>query len=229
MKKCTRVFSMILTMFLVLSVFAGSGIIQAKPTVKVSSIKIKNTKKKFRIQKGKTVILNASVKVSPNKSKYKKVTYRSSKPAIVSVNAKGVMKAKKAGTAKITVASAFDAKKKVTIPVTVTADILVKKIVLNKTSITVDEGFEEEIRLQIRQILPRNAKNKDIEWDTDDDDVADVEDDGTLIIGEAGETVITAYAADEGGAYAECEIIVNGDDSDDDSDDYDEDDSDFDE
>ena len=52
MKKCTRVFSMILTMFLVLSVLAGSGIIQAKPTVKVSSIKIKNTKKKFRIQKG---------------------------------------------------------------------------------------------------------------------------------------------------------------------------------
>ena len=28
MKKCTRVFSMILTMFLVLSVLAGSGIIQ---------------------------------------------------------------------------------------------------------------------------------------------------------------------------------------------------------
>lgn len=72
MKKCAKVFSMVLTFTLVLSVFAGAGSIQAKPAVKVSSIKITNTKKKFRIQKGKTVILNTSVKVSPNKSKYKK-------------------------------------------------------------------------------------------------------------------------------------------------------------
>lgn len=229
MKKCAKVFSMVLTFTLVLSVFAETGCIQAKPAVKVSSIKITNTKKKFRIQKGKTVILNTSVKVSPNKSKYKKVTFRSSKPNIVSINAKGLMRAKKAGTAKITVTSAFNAKKRVTIPVTVTADILVKKIVLNKTSITVDENSEEDIKLQVKQILPRNAKNTNIEWDTDDDEVADIDDDGTLIIGEAGETVITAYAADEGGAYAECEIIVTGDDSDDDSDDDDDGYDDFDE
>ena len=98
-----------------------------------------------------------------------------------------------------------------------------KKIVLNKKTIEVDEDYDDAIQLKVNKILPSNAKNKKIVWETDDEDVADVDNKGTVIIGEAGEVTITAYAADDGGAYAECEVIVNEDDDDyeDDGDDYD--------
>ena len=64
-------------------------------------------------KKGKTYQLKAVV--APVTSQ-QKVTYRSSKPSVVSVNAKGKIKAKKKGTAVITVTSGS---KKVTCKVTV--------------------------------------------------------------------------------------------------------------
>lgn len=95
------------------------------------------------------------------------------------------------------------------------------------------DSDEEIIQLKVKKILPSNAKNKSIKWDTDNEAVADIDSDGTIVIGESGKATITAYAADEGGAFADCTIIVSGDDSDDDDydyddeDDYDEDDDEF--
>ena len=49
--------------------------------------------------------------VSPKKASYKKVSYKSSDKAVATVSAKGLVQAKKAGTAKVTV-KALDGSKK---------------------------------------------------------------------------------------------------------------------
>ncbi len=85
-----------------------------KITVKKAPKKIvKVTPSKKTLKKGKTVKL----KVKLPKGTAGKCTFKSSKPKVASVNAKGVVKAKKKGTAKITVRTYNKKKKVVTIKV----------------------------------------------------------------------------------------------------------------
>ncbi len=219
---------------LVVLFLSAAAPLRAKTKITVKSVQIKNGKKRIKLQKGGTIQLKTSVLVSPNKSAYKKVIFSSSNKNVISVSPRGVLKARKLGTAKITVTSKSNPKKRARISVSVTTDILVKKIVLDRKWIHVDADSDEEIiQLKVKKILPSNAKNKSIKWDTDNETVADIDSDGTIVIGESGKATITAYAADEGGAFADCTIIVSGDDSDDDDydyddeDDYDEDDDEF--
>ncbi len=82
------------------------------------------------LKKGQKKKLKASV--SPKKAS-KKLTYKSSKKSVVSVSSKGVVKArKKKGSAKITVTSAQNKKKKATI--TVKIGTPVKKVTIQKTA-----------------------------------------------------------------------------------------------
>lgn len=186
--------------------------------VKVSSVRVVNVKKKLRIQKGETLRLKTKVKVKPNKAKYRKVTYQSSNPLVISVSGKGVLKAKKKGTVRITVSSKYKPSKKAKIRVTVTDDVLVKTITLDKTSLTINEASEEDYKLTVKKILPADATNKEIEWETDDEDVCDVDGTGELIVGDPGEAEITAWAADDGGAMAVCKVTVTEDTSEDEDD-----------
>ena len=134
----------------------------------------------------------------------------------------------KKGSATIRAVSKVNPKKKASIRVTVTQDILVKKIVLNRTKLTVSETEEADIFLKIKQILPKNASNKAVIFESDDEDVVDVDSDGELCIGDPGTATITVTAEDEGGAYATCDVTVTEDtslsDDDDDEDDEDSDD-----
>ncbi len=220
MKRLSQIICLLLATALVFSPLSSGTEIQAKKKsrVKISSVKFLNTKGKLRIQKGKTFKLKCNVKVTPNKKKNKKVRFTTSNKNIISVNARGVLNAKKMGTAKITAISKINKKKKAHISVTVTDEVLVNKIELNKTRIVVSEDTDDDIQLAIHKLLPSNAKNKEIEWETDDDEVADVDDQGLVNIVDEGETIITATAADNGGAYAECTIIVTGDGEEDDED-----------
>lgn len=220
MKKLTQLFQVLLVVAVLCSSLSVTTTTQAKKTTKakISSVKFSNVSKKLRIQKGKTFKLKTTVKATPNKSKNKKVKFTSSNSNIVSVNSRGVLKGKKIGTAKITAVSQVNKKKKARISVSVTGDVLVTKIELNKTKITVSEDTDDDIQLSVKSILPSNAKNKEVTWDTEDEDVADVDDTGLVTIGEEGEVTITATAADNGGAYAECTIIVTDDGEEDDDD-----------
>lgn len=85
---------------------------------KVSSVKItKPSTKVLVLKKGKTYKIKPTVTAS--KKSYKKVTYKSSKAKIVKVSASGKIKALKKGTAKITVTSKTDKKKKATLTIKV--------------------------------------------------------------------------------------------------------------
>ena len=144
---------------LILSVIAYGNqttVVTAKKTpAKVQSIAFKNVKKRLKLQKGKKYQLRPLVKVTPNKKKYCTVTYTSSNKQVVSVTKKGLLKGVKKGTAIIRAISKINPKKKASIKVTVTQDVLVKKIVLDRTKLTVCETEEEDItdNLLIMQML----------------------------------------------------------------------------
>lgn len=227
MRKNKEAISLLLTAALILTSLANEEAVQAakgkekKQEAKISSVKITNTGKKLRMQKGKKFRLKTAVSAKPNKKKYKKLKFTSSNKKAVLVNQRGLLKARKKGTAKITVTSKMNSKKKASVSVSVTTDILVNTIRLNKTKITVGEFNEEDIQLEVKKILPANAKNKEIEWSTSDERVADVDEDGLVTTGDAGTAMITATAADQGGASATCKVTVteSADEDEDDADD----------
>lgn len=86
------------------SLFAASMMLCVAPadakTIKAKSLKL--TKKSVSVTVGKTVKLKSKVKVKPAKATLK---WSSNKKAVATVTSKGVVKGKKAGTAKITVKS----------------------------------------------------------------------------------------------------------------------------
>lgn len=79
--------------------------------VKVKKIKVVKPKKKtIKMKKGSKYKLK--VKVFPAKASNKKLKYTSNKPKIAAVNSKGVIKAKKKGSAKITVRTTDGSRKR---------------------------------------------------------------------------------------------------------------------
>ncbi len=237
MKKLKKAAVLTLIASLVLSISAQGNkttITAKKSPANVRTVKFKGTGKRLKLQKGKKYQLKPVVAVTPNKKKYRTVTYTTSNRKVVSVSKKGLLKGLKKGTATIRAVSKVNPKKKASIRVIVTQDVLVRKIVLNRTKLTVCESEEDDITLTVKQILPKNAKNKDVTWESDDEDVVDVDDDGELSIGDPGTATIYVTADDEGGAYATCDVTVtedtslsdHDDDDDDDDDDNDDDDND---
>lgn len=207
-KTCSFVLAAALTLGLCTT--GQTADMKEKKSANVSYVKVTNVKDgKLKIQKGKSFQLKTAIKVSPNKKKNRKLNFSSSNKKVIFVSSKGKIKAKKNGKAKITVKSVADPKKKAVISVTVTKDILVKSITLNKTNVVTNENNEDGIQLSVTKILPANAKNKGVEWDTSDDEVADVDDEGLVNINGAGTVTITCFAADDGGASATCKITVN--------------------
>lgn len=120
------VFAMVITSLTVSSVDS-----QAAKKVKKVTIGVKVGGSGILVlKKGQSKKLKVSV--TPKKAS-KKVTYKSSKASIVSVSSKGVVKARKSkGSAKITVTSKQNAKKKATI--TVKIGTPVKKVAISKTA-----------------------------------------------------------------------------------------------
>lgn len=79
---------------------------------KITSVDSLTGSKTIYLAKGKKAVLKTVVTVTPNKSANKKVIYKSSNKKVAAVTSKGIITGKKAGTAKITVISKKNNKKK---------------------------------------------------------------------------------------------------------------------
>lgn len=99
---------------------------------------------KITLKKGKSVKLVSTV--SPAKAS-QKVTYTSSKKKVATVSSAGTVKAKKAGTAKITVKTANGKKKVITIKV-VKKEKVNKKLTLSKKKLTLKKGKTTQIKVK---------------------------------------------------------------------------------
>lgn len=191
------------------SVMACSIILASNATafaakVKVKKIQVNNlTKKTLYLTKGKSKKLKATVKVTPNKAKYKKVTFKSSNKKVATVSSKGVVKAKKAGTAKITVTSKTNKSKKTKFTVKVTNPV--KSVKLNRTSASLFTGSKLTLKATLS---PAKDVLKTLKWTSSNNSVASVSSNGVVTAKRAGKTTITAASTDGTNKKASCTVTV---------------------
>lgn len=83
--------------------------------------------------------------------------------------------------------------------------ILVSEIVLSETSLSLQP---DEMRTLTATVLPENADNLAVTWESSNRDVAEVNDKGRIVTNGIGSCIITCRATDGSGVYAECSVSV---------------------
>lgn len=161
--------------------------------------KITFNTKSLSLQVGDTSILTATI--TPDSGK-EKVKWTSSNKKIVIVSSGGKIKAMAGGVAfiKAALSNGKSASCKVAVK---EKKVIVKSITLNRTKakITLDDTLT-----LTATVLPVNAVNGDISWSSSDEDVAFVDDEGTVIPVEEGTAIITAEA--DNGVKKSCVVTV---------------------
>ncbi|MDR1273879.1 MAG: Ig-like domain-containing protein, partial [Odoribacteraceae bacterium] len=144
--------------------------------------------------------------VLPDNATNKDVTWTSSKPGVATVDTKGTVIAVGVGETDITVETTdggFTAT--CTVTVTEVPVVSVTGVMLNPSNYMAlfvgDKGSMYAI------VLPDDATNKDVTWNSSKSGVATVDTKGTVTAVGVGETVITVKTVD-GGFTATCTVIV---------------------
>ena len=175
----------------------------AKSTVKVTvtqpptGIKFKSKKTTVKIGTPKTL----TPTVLPDTATNKNVIWSSSDEKIAKVAADGTVTGLKKGTVKITATTA-NSLYSATIKVEVIKPV--KKVTLNKTSVTIAVGKTTTIT---PTLSPKSASNKEVTWKSSDNDVVKVKN-GKITAKAPGYAVITCTSV-ESGKSAECTVFVN--------------------
>ncbi|MDE6317604.1 MAG: Ig-like domain-containing protein [Muribaculaceae bacterium] len=140
--------------------------------------------------------------VMPETTTDKTVTWKSDKPAIVTVNESGVVTAISVGEAMITATNSAGQTAEITITVIPTP---VESIELNRytAQLKVQEGF----RLTAN-VLPATATDKSIVWNTSDPNIVEVDSDGNVLAVGLGNAIITCEAQDGSEVTAQCRVTV---------------------
>lgn len=149
----------------------------------------------------KTYTLKPTVK--PSTASNKAVTWSSSNTSVATVDSKGVVTAKKVGTATITVKTkdgGHTAKCKVSVIIPTTG------IKLSKTSVSLKTGSTVKLTAAVS---PSNATNKTITWSTSNKNVAVVSSSGEVRGVAGGKCTITGKSS--GGQTATCTVSVSQD------------------
>lgn len=143
---------------------------------------------------------NLTKTVLPANATNTDATWTSSNTGVVTVE-NGKVTAKKVGTAIITVSlSGYSA----TCTVVVVDTIELKKIAINKSSITIKEQASENLSISY---TPSNATNKKVNWKSSNNNVVTVNSDGKITGIKEGSATITAISKD-GGHVSTCKVTV---------------------
>lgn len=181
----------------------GNPKVKATCTVKVVHVVsyIRVSPKAVTLNVGQTATIKATV--YPTTAYDKSVVWSTSNKAIATVTQKGVIKAVKGGTCKITVKSAENPNVKKTI--TVTVNIPVSKIKMTAAK-TVKKGAKFSISYSV---LPSNATNKEVVWKSSNTKVVKVD----KYTGECkavglGKVVVYAISAENSKIKGNCTVVV---------------------
>lgn len=190
------------TALLMISCGSDDPVDPVTPDNSVSVTDITLDKSDLALIIGATEALTATV--SPDNATDKNVTWSSSAPAIAEVDAEGKVTGKAEGTAVI-IATTVDGGKTATCNVTVAANrVPVTEVTLNMTSLTL---WIDETEILIATVLPGDATNKEVTWQSSAPSIADVDDAGKVTAKAEGPATITATTAD-GGMTATCVVTV---------------------
>ena len=175
-----------------------------KPTdIKVSSIKL-NTKN-HTMYSNQYVQLKATV--LPNNAYNKSVTWKANNTKVVTVDKKGKIKATTNKGATYVNAIAKDGSKKKA-KLLVVVGPKVKKITLNKTSVTLNRGAKNRTFQLKKAIKNKNATYKGVSWYSSNKNVATVDNNGKVTVLKKGTVTITAKAKDGSNKSAKCKFTV---------------------
>lgn len=142
---------------------------------------------------------NLTVKYTPEGTNQKGVTYTSSDEKVATVS-NGVVTAVGKGTATITATGANNT----TSSVTITVKQPVTGVTLNKTTLELEKDQTEKL---VATVLPTNADgDKTVTWNSDNNAVATVSQDGTVTAVGKGSCNITATT--QNGKTATCKVTV---------------------
>lgn len=169
-----------------------------KEHVLVSGITL--NKEATSIVKGATETLVATV--TPPDAENKAVTWASDKPAVAKVDQNGEVTAVDGGTANIT-ATTVDGKKVATCVVTVT--VPVTGVTLDTDAITLEIDGTQKL---VATVAPANATNKKVTWKSDKQEIATVDQEGT-VTGVADGTANVTAETEDGKKVATCVVTVN--------------------
>ncbi len=172
-----------------------------KATCKVTVVK---RVKSVSLPKTLTVYLGEEAKLkatlNPKKPSNSDITWKSGKKSVATVSSKGVVKAKKTGTANITVTTDDGGK-------TATCKVSVKRklssFTLNKKSVTLNTGATFNLKVTRK---PSNA-TEGISYTTSNKKVATVSSSGVITAKGRGTATITAKS--ERGITVKCKVTVN--------------------
>ena len=169
-------------------------------TVSVSSVSLDRTS--LGLVGGTTGALKATV--NPSNATNQGVTWSSNNTSVATVSSSGVVTAKAAGSATITVRT-DDGGKTATCTVTVSnAIVAVTGVSVSPTSLSLTAG--ETYRLT-PTVSPSNATNTAVSWSSSNTSVASVASDGTVTAKAAGSATITCTTQD-GSMKATCSVTV---------------------
>ena len=167
--------------------------------VKVESVSLNTTS--LTLVEGDSQSLTATV--SPSNADNKKVSWSSSNSSVATVDDRGTVTAIAPGTATIT-AKTEDGGKTATCSVTVNSRVIsVESVSLDKTELELIEGDKATL---VATVLPENADNKNVIWNSSNEEIATVED-GVVTAIKEGEATITAKTED-GEKTATCSVTV---------------------
>lgn len=142
--------------------------------------------------------------ITPTDADIQTVTWESSEQTVATVNNQGLVTAVAPGKAKITVKT-DDGGFTATCEVTVTqAPVPVKSVSLDVNSLKLEKGDKKKLTATV---LPSDADNKVITWNSSEQKVATVNDQGLVTALAKGKTKITVKT-DDGGFTAICEVTV---------------------
>ena len=170
------------------------------PIVSVTGVTLNKTGITLEVDGSETL----TATVAPDNATNKKVTWKSDKPEIATVDASGKITGVKEGEATITVTT-VDGGKTATCKVTVSdKEIKVTGVTLNKTETSIFVGGSETLTATV---APADATNQKVTWKSDNPEIVTVDATGKVTGVAIGEATITVTTED-GGKTATCKVAV---------------------
>lgn len=162
-----------------------------------------------RLDKSATTLVEGDTEelmatVMPENATDKGIEWKSSDESVATVSQTGLVTALKEGSSAITVIT-NDGGFKATCDVTVNKKVIaVTSVVLGNTELTLVEGEEEKLAVAV---TPENATDKSVVWESGNESVATVSQEGLVTALGEGKATITVKTND-GGFSASCEVTV---------------------
>lgn len=201
MKK--QITGIVIVLVMLLSFWGNNEKVQAAKTVKIQLEKAKVT-----LYAGEYTTIKPKLKNATKAQKAKvKFTYKSGNKSVAQVTKKGIVNAKKKGTAVITVTSNVSKKQKANFKVVVKAKPAKSIIKLNEDSANIKVG--ETIDIKVKKIT--GVSSKEIEYVSGNKAIATVSSSGKVTGKKEGKTTITVKSAVNQKVKAKYTVTVSKD------------------